>query len=269
MVGASFGAARPAAGEVVFNTGMSGYVETLTDPSYRGQILVHHVPARRQLRRPRAARAGLHRRGRTSPTASRSRAWSCRATSTPTATTPRRARSAPGSRPRASPAVTGIDTRTLTRKLREHGTMRGWIFPAEMDLERAKRTRPHGRDARGGLPPRRPEGDHPLRGRPAQDPARRRRRQGQHRALAPRARLRRWCARPGTRDLGDARRRVRRHHARQRPRRPQGSRRRSSSRCARCSAPTRGPSSASAWATRSSRSPRGATPTSSPTATAA
>jgi carbamoyl-phosphate synthase small subunit len=38
------------------------------------------------------------------------------------------------------PAVTGIDTRTLTRKLREHGTMRGWIFPADMDLERAKRT---------------------------------------------------------------------------------------------------------------------------------
>lgn len=28
------------AGEVVFNTGMVGYVENLTDPSYRGQILV-------------------------------------------------------------------------------------------------------------------------------------------------------------------------------------------------------------------------------------
>src|SRR6185503_6056057 len=37
------------------------------------------------------------------------------------------------------PAVTGIDTRTLTRKLREVGTMRGWILPEEMDVERAKR----------------------------------------------------------------------------------------------------------------------------------
>ena len=44
MVGGSFGAARPAAGEVVFNTGMSGYVETLTDPSYKGQILVTTYP---------------------------------------------------------------------------------------------------------------------------------------------------------------------------------------------------------------------------------
>ena len=33
MEGASFGAARGVAGEVVFNTGMAGYVETLTDPS--------------------------------------------------------------------------------------------------------------------------------------------------------------------------------------------------------------------------------------------
>src|SRR5262249_24346518 len=32
LVGSSFGAARAVAGEVVFNTGMTGYVETLTDP---------------------------------------------------------------------------------------------------------------------------------------------------------------------------------------------------------------------------------------------
>ena len=35
----SFGADNAVAGEVVFNTGMSGYVENITDPSYRGQIL--------------------------------------------------------------------------------------------------------------------------------------------------------------------------------------------------------------------------------------
>ena len=38
------GAARAAAGEVVFNTGMVGYTEALTDPSYRGQILALTYP---------------------------------------------------------------------------------------------------------------------------------------------------------------------------------------------------------------------------------
>lgn len=35
---------EPISGEVVFNTGMTGYVETLTDPSYAGQILVFTYP---------------------------------------------------------------------------------------------------------------------------------------------------------------------------------------------------------------------------------
>jgi len=39
--GQTFGALREAQGEVAFNTGMVGYVETLTDPSYRGQVLVN------------------------------------------------------------------------------------------------------------------------------------------------------------------------------------------------------------------------------------
>ena len=37
--GYSFGCERAVAGEVVFNTAMTGYVESLTDPSYRGPIL--------------------------------------------------------------------------------------------------------------------------------------------------------------------------------------------------------------------------------------
>src|SRR5687767_1763979 len=44
MRGTPFGATRPVGGEVVFNTGMTGYVETMTDPSYRGQILVMTYP---------------------------------------------------------------------------------------------------------------------------------------------------------------------------------------------------------------------------------
>src|SRR3954463_11171178 len=42
--GRPIGASRDVLGEVVFNTGMTGYVETLTDPSYRGQILVLTYP---------------------------------------------------------------------------------------------------------------------------------------------------------------------------------------------------------------------------------
>ena len=44
MEGVSFGVERAVRGEVVFNTGMTGYVETLTDPSYCGQILVLTYP---------------------------------------------------------------------------------------------------------------------------------------------------------------------------------------------------------------------------------
>src|SRR6059036_2426950 len=42
--GKSFGFPRSVSGEVVFNTGMVGYPEALTDPSYRGQILVLTFP---------------------------------------------------------------------------------------------------------------------------------------------------------------------------------------------------------------------------------
>jgi carbamoyl-phosphate synthase small subunit len=42
--GKAFGAAVEAEGEVVFTTGMVGYPESLTDPSYRGQILVFTYP---------------------------------------------------------------------------------------------------------------------------------------------------------------------------------------------------------------------------------
>jgi carbamoyl-phosphate synthase small subunit len=42
--GYSFGSAKSVAGEVVFNTGMVGYPEAMTDPSYKGQILVLTYP---------------------------------------------------------------------------------------------------------------------------------------------------------------------------------------------------------------------------------
>lgn len=42
--GKSFGAQKTTAGEVVFSTGMTGYTESLTDPSYKGQILILTYP---------------------------------------------------------------------------------------------------------------------------------------------------------------------------------------------------------------------------------
>ena len=135
--GTGFGANGNVAGEVVFNTGMAGYVETLTDPSYRGQILLltyplvgnYGVPPERpagSIERPfeadriqvqglivqhyvdeyshRAAGRSLHQ-------------W------------------LEGS---SVPGVTGIDTRALTRKLREVGTMRGWLVDSALSREQAE-----------------------------------------------------------------------------------------------------------------------------------
>ena len=42
--GESYGATGQALGEAVFTTGMTGYQETLTDPSYHRQIVVQTAP---------------------------------------------------------------------------------------------------------------------------------------------------------------------------------------------------------------------------------
>ena len=65
--GKSFGAKKSVAGEVVFATGMVGYPEALTDPSFRGQILVmtyplvgnYGVPKKESWESPRIQVAGL------------------------------------------------------------------------------------------------------------------------------------------------------------------------------------------------------------------
>ena len=44
FTGRSFGAAGETIGEVVFNTGLSGYQEILTDPSYTGQLVTMTYP---------------------------------------------------------------------------------------------------------------------------------------------------------------------------------------------------------------------------------
>ena len=44
FTGKNFGSSKSVAGEVVFNTGMVGYPECFTDPSYKGQILILTYP---------------------------------------------------------------------------------------------------------------------------------------------------------------------------------------------------------------------------------
>ena len=134
--GYSFGAEVDAYGEVVFNTAMTGYVEALTDPSYCGQILVltyplvgsYGVPAPREegkldgpYESPRIQVQGLvvqsyvERYSHHAATRSLGQ-WLCT---------------------EGVPGLTGIDTRTLTRRLRERGTMRGRILPAAQDPAQA------------------------------------------------------------------------------------------------------------------------------------
>ena len=137
MTGTAFGAVEPVAGEVVFNTGMAGYIETLTDPSYRGQILVctyplignYGVPAarpRKSIDRPYESSQiqvqGLVVQHYVSDYSHYAAKRSLGAWLEGEQVT----------------AVTGIDTRTLTRRLREHGTMAGWLFPSGMELSRAR-----------------------------------------------------------------------------------------------------------------------------------
>ena len=137
LLGYGFGAGESVAGEVVFNTAMSGYVETLTDPSYRGQILMttfplignYGVPASRPndsidlpFESDRIQVQGLVVQTYVAQYSHHKAVRSL----------------ADWLKSEGVPAITGIDTRTLTRRLREHGTMRGWIFDARLDVQAGK-----------------------------------------------------------------------------------------------------------------------------------
>ena len=126
--GESFGYDAATAGEVVFNTAMTGYPESLTDPSYRGQILVttypilgnYGVPPRREKDdvseyyesnhiHARAIVAQDYSFDHSHWQADRSLGqWLCE---------------------EKIPGIFGIDTRALTKHLREKGSMLGKIIP--------------------------------------------------------------------------------------------------------------------------------------------
>lgn len=135
--GETFGSSRPVSGEVVFNTGMTGYVEALTDPSYAGQILVLTYPL-------------IGNYGVPPPRASGSLVGPYESTRIQVQGLVVQHYVDAYSHHAAArslhqwlvdediPAVTGVDTRTLTRRLRERGTMQGWLFPSHMRLEEGK-----------------------------------------------------------------------------------------------------------------------------------
>ena len=127
--GEAFGFAGNVSGEVVFNTAMTGYPESLTDPSYAGQILVatfplignYGVPShRREADGLEEHFEGSHIYVRGLIVADYSREYSHWDAEESLDEWLRRER---------VPAITGIDTRALTQILREKGVMRGRIAP--------------------------------------------------------------------------------------------------------------------------------------------
>jgi carbamoyl-phosphate synthase small subunit len=123
------GAAPSATGEVVFNTAMSGYQEAVTDPSYRGQIIVFTYPLIGNYGVSRAhqesdavqARAVVMREGvDREDSAGAEGGWLTWLAD------------------RGVPALTGVDTRALVRHIRDRGAMRGGVFPAELSEGEAR-----------------------------------------------------------------------------------------------------------------------------------
>ena len=106
-----------ATGEVVFNTALSGYQEIVTDPSYAGQIITFTYPAHRQLRHQR--------RRRREPPAVLPRRRRARPRPPPEQLARDRRRSTTSSRRHGVPGIAGIDTRRLTRHLRDAGAIPG------------------------------------------------------------------------------------------------------------------------------------------------
>jgi len=120
--GQAYGATGRTLGEVVFATGMTGYQETLTDPSYAGQIVV--------MTAPHIGNTGVNREDLESR-----RIWVAgyvvrdpsRVVSNWRATDSLDADLAAN----GIVGIAGIDTRAITRRLRDRGSMRGGVFSGE------------------------------------------------------------------------------------------------------------------------------------------
>ncbi len=117
--GEAVGATAPAIGEVVFNTSMTGYQESVTDPSYRGQIITFTYPL--------IGNYGV------SPQAMESSQAHARGVIMTDAKNYDDSPNCEGGwldwlDEAEVPAITSIDTRALVRHIRDKGAMRGGIF---------------------------------------------------------------------------------------------------------------------------------------------
>jgi carbamoyl-phosphate synthase small subunit len=113
-------------GEVVFNTSMTGYQEILTDPSYRGQIVV--------MTQPHIGNYGVSDQAQES-----GRPWAEGFVARRFTASPVQGEELPQYlRTHGIPALQGIDTRALVRRLREHGSLRGVLTTEGENLEALK-----------------------------------------------------------------------------------------------------------------------------------
>ncbi|MEZ5094241.1 glutamine-hydrolyzing carbamoyl-phosphate synthase small subunit [Nocardioides sp.] len=124
--GESYGAEGETFGEAVFATGMTGYQETLTDPSYHRQVVV--------MTAPHVGNTGMNDEDPES-----SRIWVAGYVVRDPARIPSSWRSRrsldDALRDQGVVGISGIDTRALTRHLRERGAMRVGISSTESDPE--------------------------------------------------------------------------------------------------------------------------------------
>jgi carbamoyl-phosphate synthase small subunit len=129
--GWSFGAPGTAIGEVVFNTGMTGYQEVLTDPSYCGQLVAFTYPE--------LGNTGVNPDDEESDHPQVKGAIACNICYQPSNW--RSTQSLPDYlKQHHIPGIYGIDTRALTRKIRSAGAMNGGISteilnPADLLLQ--------------------------------------------------------------------------------------------------------------------------------------
>ena len=125
--GESFGCEKPVTGEVVFNTAMTGYPESLTDPSYAGQLMVLTYPLVGNYGVPPCSTEenGLP----TYMESGRIHAEALIVSDYSETFSHWNARESLGDwlKREQVPGLTGIDTRQLTKVLREHGVMMGKV----------------------------------------------------------------------------------------------------------------------------------------------